>query len=71
MVSQKYEDGPVKIDLTTDAADSLVLHWGVSPAGRRNDWLQPAKELLPEDSIQIKNGIAAETPFTVGLSSNV
>lgn len=63
VVSQKGEDAPVHIEMTTDAADPVVLHWGVSPAGRRNDWIQPGKDILPEESVRIENGIAAETVF--------
>ena len=64
-VVRQTEGEEVIVDLTTDIADDVVLHWGVSPLGDNNGWVQPEKELLPdEDSIRIKNGIAAETPFT-------
>jgi len=64
VVSQEADDKPVIVELTTDTADKVVLHWGVSPLGRRNDWLQPEEDILPEDSVRIENGIAAETTFT-------
>eukprot|EP00873_Tetraselmis_striata_P000762 jgi/Tetstr1/421026/TSEL_012071.t1 len=63
VVRQADGDSEVTVDLTTDAADKLVLHWGVSEVERRHDWIQPSEDLLPEGSTNIKNGIAAETPF--------
>uniref|UniRef100_A0A7S1X676 Pyruvate phosphate dikinase AMP/ATP-binding domain-containing protein n=1 Tax=Tetraselmis chuii TaxID=63592 RepID=A0A7S1X676_9CHLO len=62
-VRQAGPEEPVTVDLTTDAADRLVLHWGVSEVERRHDWIQPPESLLPEGSTNIVNGIAAETPF--------
>mmetsp|Transcript_39261 Transcript_39261/g.92974 ORF Transcript_39261/g.92974 Transcript_39261/m.92974 type:complete len:1415 (-) Transcript_39261:222-4466(-) len=63
VVRQSSEDGPVRIDFTTDVADDVVLHWGVSPVGKPNEWLQPDASIVPEGTTRIEHGIAAETVF--------
>ena len=57
-------DSPIEVVLTSDAAADLTLHWGVKQSGRNSDWKRPSEALLPKGSTLIKDGIAAETPFT-------
>lgn len=58
------KDSPVEVLLTTDAASDMVLHWGVKKSGRSGDWKRPSENFLPEGSVLLKDGIAAETEFT-------
>jgi hypothetical protein len=64
MLSVARRDGSVHF--YADAAEPLVLHWGVATDAERSEWAKPAAELLPEGSTAIPDGIAAETPFQVG-----
>ena len=38
---------PVRVDLITDMAEEVVLHWGITKPGSR-DWVLPPEELWPE-----------------------
>lgn len=55
---------PIEVIFTTDAAADMVLHWGVKKTGRSAQWKRPEEALLPPGSVLLKDGIAAETPFT-------
>lgn len=58
------DDCPVEVSFTTDAADDIILHWGVKKAGKRGEWSKPSDKILPTNTEMIKGGTAAETPFS-------
>ncbi|GIL92123.1 hypothetical protein Vretimale_14920 [Volvox reticuliferus] len=60
VVRQENEKSPVRIDLVTDTASSVVLHWGICTPGSR-DWAMPDDSIHPEGSVLIHK--AVETPF--------
>ncbi|GLC33353.1 hypothetical protein PLESTB_000342400 [Pleodorina starrii] len=60
VVRQENEQSPVRIDLVTDTASNVVLHWGVCPPGSR-DWVMPDDAIHPETSAVMHK--AVETPF--------
>ncbi|GIL61955.1 hypothetical protein Vafri_16315 [Volvox africanus] len=60
VVRQEDEKSPVRVDLVTDAASTVVLHWGVCQPGTR-DWAMPDDSLHPEGSVVMHK--AVETPF--------
>lgn len=69
LVTVRQEDladknSAVTVTLTTDAAADMVLHWGIKKAGKNSQWKRPPQALLPEDSVLLEDGIAAETPFS-------
>ena len=39
----------MRIDLVTDMADEVVLHWGLCKPGSK-EWTVPAEKLWPEES---------------------
>ena len=41
---------PVRVDLITDMAADVVLHWGVTKPGSK-DWVLPPEELWPEKTL--------------------
>ncbi|KAI8477159.1 MAG: R1 protein [Monoraphidium minutum] len=55
-------DGPISISLTTDSANDLVLHWGITKQGSR-DWKRAPKPLWPDGTEALEGGIACETVF--------
>ncbi|KAK9809702.1 hypothetical protein WJX73_007079 [Symbiochloris irregularis] len=56
--------GPLSLDLVTDAAAPLVLHWGVRKGGR-GDWSKPSEKLWPSDSTKATD-TAIDSPFQTG-----
>ncbi|KAJ9505372.1 hypothetical protein QJQ45_028079, partial [Haematococcus lacustris] len=60
VVRQEHKDGPVQVDMFSDAASPLVMHWGVTKPGSQ-DWNLPPEEVWPEATHT--SGHAAETPF--------
>ncbi|PNW80482.1 hypothetical protein CHLRE_07g319300v5 [Chlamydomonas reinhardtii] len=60
VVRQEAENKPIRVDLVTDTASDVVLHWGVSPIGSR-EWVMPDDGVLPEGSMVMHK--AVETPF--------
>ncbi|EFJ44707.1 hypothetical protein VOLCADRAFT_118653, partial [Volvox carteri f. nagariensis] len=60
VVRQENEQSPVRVDLVTDTASNVVLHWGVCPPGSR-EWTTPDDSLHPEGSVVMHK--AVETPF--------
>tara|TARA_B110000977_G_scaffold201015_2_gene293669 strand:+ start:183 stop:4553 length:4371 start_codon:yes stop_codon:yes gene_type:complete len=53
-----------RIVFTTDAADPLVLHWGVS-RDEPNQWILPEKNVWPEATLPVSE-ISVESPFLTG-----
>ena len=62
LVSVVKEADDFKVVLTTDNASDVVMHWGVKSGGK--SWKRPDPALLTTESKLIKDGIAAETPFS-------
>ena len=53
----------VRVQIWTDNANDLVLHWGVSRSGRRRErWALPPKGRWPEGTAAA-DGKSADTPF--------
>ena len=50
---------PVRVDIITDMASELVLHWGTNRPGSRQ-WMIPPEETWPEDTI-VAGHAAADT----------
>jgi len=59
VVRQEHPMAPVRVDLITDLASEVVLHWGVSKPGSR-EWRMAPSELWPEDT-HTTGHIACET----------
>lgn len=55
--------GPLSLDLVTDVAAPLVLHWGVRKGGR-GDWSKPPDKLWPSNTTKATE-TAVDTPFQV------
>ncbi|GFR47292.1 hypothetical protein Agub_g8979 [Astrephomene gubernaculifera] len=60
VVRQADEHSPIQLDLITDTASELVLHWGVCPQVSR-EWVIAPDELHPPGSAVMHK--AVETPF--------
>ena len=43
------KEGPTTVQLTTDSAADMVLHWGVKRSGK-GDWLAPPEDIIPKGS---------------------
>ena len=54
-----------RVVFTTDAADDLVLHWGVA-RDEPGQWLLPKETVWPADTEKVSE-ISVETPFIAGL----
>ncbi|VAX30948.1 Phosphoenolpyruvate synthase [hydrothermal vent metagenome] len=62
-VALSREDGRYRLNLLTDMAGPLLLHWGVAIHGR-NEWLLPPSSMHPPKT-EVFDGKAAETPFVL------
>lgn len=64
MVRQRDgKNGPLEVELVTDVAAPLVLHWGVRKHGR-GDWSKPSEKLWPSGSTKATD-TAIDSPFQV------
>ena len=62
---QGVEDGPVSVEIWTDNANDIVLHWGVTQAGnRRGRWSVPVDRSWPAGTT-----VASEKAVETGLST--
>ncbi|MEW5309696.1 MAG: hypothetical protein WDW38_001561 [Sanguina aurantia] len=61
VVRQESRTSPIRMDLLTDNAADMILHWGVQPPASR-DWLMADQGLWPGNT-RTAGHIACETPF--------
>lgn len=58
-------DGASRVELYTDSAASLVLHWGVCPPASR-EWTRPPASIHPKGTMN-EEGISVETPVDTAV----
>ena len=57
------KSGPLAVEVVSDVAAPLVLHWGVRKSGR-GDWSKPSEKLWPSGSTKATD-TAIDSPFQV------
>ena len=63
------KDGPVEVELTSDVAAPMVLHWGVRKPGK-GEWVRASEELWPQGSTKATE-TAVDSPFQVSQCTHI